>query len=66
VPDHKLTTLASHFGLPHEPSHRALADARATAGLLDILLGRAADRGMSTLCELLAWLNAIETATAVG
>lgn len=66
VPDHKLTTLSSHFGLPHEPRHRALADARATAGLLGILLDRAAGRGMRTLCELLAWLNAIETATAVG
>lgn len=66
VPDHKLGTLARYFGVAHEPSHRALADARATAALLDILLGRAADRGLRTLCQLLAWLDAIEAASAVG
>lgn len=66
VPDHKLTTLTRYFGLAHEPSHRALSDARATAGLLHILTGRAADRGLYTLCDLLAWLDAIEAAAAVG
>ena len=46
VPDHKLATLASHFSCPARPSHRALADARATAevltGLLALLAGRPA------------------------
>jgi DNA polymerase III subunit epsilon len=66
VPDHKLTTLTTHFGLPHEPSHRALSDARATAALLTILLARAAERGLRTLCGLLAWLDVIQAAAAVG
>jgi DNA polymerase III subunit epsilon len=66
VPDHKLTTLTRYFGIAHQPSHRALADARATADLLTILLGRARGRGLHTLCELLAWLDAIQAATAVG
>jgi DNA polymerase III epsilon subunit family exonuclease len=38
VPDHKLATLAGHFGTSADPSHRALADARATAGVLAGLL----------------------------
>ncbi len=36
VPDHKLSTLASHFAATTGPCHRALADARAT---LDVLAG---------------------------
>lgn len=40
VADHKLTTLAAHFGTGSGPSHRALADARATAGVLAGLLSR--------------------------
>ncbi len=38
VPDHKLATLAAHFGTRTGPSHRALADAKATAGVLTGLL----------------------------
>ena len=41
VPDHKLTTLASYFGTETDPCHRALADARATAGVLNGLLSLA-------------------------
>ncbi|MBE3573459.1 MAG: hypothetical protein IMW95_11010, partial [Moorella humiferrea] len=37
LPSHKLGFLAGHFGLHVEPCHRALADARAAAGLLEIL-----------------------------
>jgi DNA polymerase-3 subunit epsilon len=66
VPDHKLGTLARYFGVRDEPCHRALADARATAAVLGILLGRAAGRGFRTLCQLVAWLDALETAAAVG
>jgi DNA polymerase III epsilon subunit family exonuclease len=41
VPDHKLTTLASYFGTGTDPCHRALADAKATAGVLGGLLSLA-------------------------
>ena len=40
VADHKLTTLAAHFGTGTGPFHRALADAQATAGVLAGLLSR--------------------------
>src|SRR6516164_5236350 len=56
VPDCKLATLADYFGAPVQPSHRALADARATATVLGHLLGRLADREVYTLGELAAWL----------
>ena len=57
VPDRKLATLASFFGTPVRPSHRALDDARATAAVLRRLLARLADQaGISTLDELDAWL----------
>jgi DNA polymerase-3 subunit epsilon len=56
VPDCKLRTLADYFGAPVQPSHRALADARATATVLWHLLGRLADREVYTLGELAAWL----------
>jgi DNA polymerase III subunit epsilon len=44
VADHKLATLAGHFGTRTGPCHRALADARATAGVLTGLLAMLADR----------------------
>jgi len=56
VPDCKLGTLASFFGSPAQPSHRALADARATADVLMHLVARLAERGVSTLDELTMWL----------
>jgi DNA polymerase III subunit epsilon len=57
VPDRKLATLASFFGTPVRPSHRALDDARATAAVLGQLLARLAEReGITTLDELDAWL----------
>src|SRR5580698_1192036 len=59
VPDRKLATLASFFGTPVRPSHRALDDARATAVVLGRLLARLAEReGVMTLAELDAWLAA--------
>ncbi len=57
VPDCKLRTLADYFGIPARPSHRALADARATAGVLWQLLLRLADREVHTLGELAVWLD---------
>jgi DNA polymerase-3 subunit epsilon len=52
VPDCKLATLASYFDAPTAPCHRALADARATAAVLDGLLGRLAASGVRTLAEI--------------
>jgi len=49
----KLATLCRHFRTHHEPTHRALPDARATVELLHVLLERAAGMGVSTLAELL-------------
>jgi DNA polymerase-3 subunit epsilon len=60
VPDCKLGTLAAFFGVPVVPSHRALADAQATAAVLTILLNRASDRGIVTFCQLTSWLAELE------
>src|ERR1700683_1778317 len=43
VTDHKLGTLADHFGCRSGPGHRALADATATAGVLAGLLALGED-----------------------
>jgi DNA polymerase III epsilon subunit family exonuclease len=64
VPDCKLRTLAAYFGTPVQPSHRALADARATAAVLGHLLRRLADREVRTLGELTAWLAGREAEAA--
>jgi DNA polymerase-3 subunit epsilon len=56
VPDCKLGTLAEFFGTLVRPSHRALADARATAGILARLIDRLASQGVTTLDELTRWL----------
>jgi DNA polymerase III epsilon subunit family exonuclease len=65
VPDCKLQTLAGFFGTPVQPTHRALADARATAWVLRQLLRRLDDRGITTLAALTPWLEALEAAQAV-
>ena len=54
VPNCRLGTLASRFGLPHQPSHRALDDALATTDLLHVLLERATGLGVTGLDDLLA------------
>jgi DNA polymerase-3 subunit epsilon len=65
VPDRKLATLASFFGTPVRPSHRALDDARATAAVLGRLLARLAERGeVGTLDQLSAWLAARDAEAA--
>jgi DNA polymerase-3 subunit epsilon len=53
VPNCKLGTLASRLRLDHQPSHRALDDALATADLLHVLLERAASFGVTGLDDLL-------------
>lgn len=55
VSDCRLATLARHFRCPHQPTHRALADAEATADLLHGLLelaGRLGVLGLGDLLEL--------------
>lgn len=54
VPNHRLGTLAAALDLPHQPSHRALADALATADLLHVLLERAGGFGVAALDDLLS------------
>ena len=66
VPDCKLRTLADFFRTPVQPSHRALADPRATASVLDHLLRRLDDRGIRTLGELTAWLDARDAEAAAA
>jgi DNA polymerase III subunit epsilon len=55
VPDCKLATLAAYFDTPTAPCHRALADARATAGVLAGLLDVAAHGRPSRARLPLAW-----------
>ena len=50
--NHKLTTLAAHFGATTTPKHRALDDARATVGVLHGLLERLGPMGVHSLEEL--------------
>ena len=54
VPDCRLGTLARRLRLAHQPCHRALDDALATADLLHTLLERAAGLGVLGLDDLLA------------
>lgn len=53
VPNCQLGTLADRMRLPHQPSHRALADALATGDLLHALLERAGNLGVLGLDDLL-------------
>jgi DNA polymerase III subunit epsilon len=59
VPDCKLGTLARFFGARTAPTHRALADARATADVLGWLIRRLAHRGIRTLNQLSAWPDVV-------
>jgi DNA polymerase III subunit epsilon len=54
VPNLRLGTLARCLRLPHQPTHRALDDVLATAGLLHVLLERAGTFGILGLDDLLA------------
>jgi DNA polymerase III subunit epsilon len=59
VPDCKLGTLAGFFRARTAPSHRALADARATADVLGWLIRRLTHHGILTLDELRAWPDVV-------
>lgn len=52
APNRKLATLARHFRTGEEPCHRALADARATVGVLHGLFERLGAYGVDALEEL--------------
>jgi DNA polymerase-3 subunit epsilon len=54
APSVRLGALARHFGTATQPSHRALADARATVEVLHRLLERVGNLGVQSLEELLA------------
>jgi DNA polymerase-3 subunit epsilon len=54
VPNMRLGTLARFFDAPVDPTHRALADARATAHVLRACIGRMHDSGRHELSDLLA------------
>ena len=54
MPNCRLGTLATRLRLAHQPTHRALDDALATADLLHALLERAAGLGVLGLDDLLA------------
>ncbi len=47
-----LASLAHLLGVPTEPCHRALPDARATAEILVVLIGLAQERGARTVSDL--------------
>jgi DNA polymerase III subunit epsilon len=59
VPDCKLGTLAGFFRARTAPSHRALADARATADVLGWLIRRLTHHGIRTLDQLRAWPDVV-------
>ncbi|QVQ54699.1 DEDD exonuclease domain-containing protein [Spiractinospora alimapuensis] len=52
IPNHKLATLARFFGTDPQPTHRALADTRATVEVFHALLERIGAFGVDTLEEL--------------
>lgn len=54
TPNFKLGTLARHLRVPTSPSHRAFADAEATAQVFHSLLERAATLGVLGLDDLVA------------
>ena len=55
VRNHRLGTLATHFRTRTDPTHRALADARATVEVFHSMLERAGTYGVMTLEDLLAF-----------
>jgi DNA polymerase-3 subunit epsilon len=62
APNCKLSTLARVFRTDTEPCHRALADARATVGVLHGLLERLGGLGVRSLEELLAFSDRVPEA----
>jgi len=63
APNRKLHTLATLFGSPTEPDHRALNDARATVHVLHALLGRVGTLGVTTLAQLQSYSATVPEST---
>lgn len=61
VTNHKLATLARHFGSPTTPDHRALTDARATVDVLHGLIARIGNLGVHTLEDLKEFTRRVPT-----
>jgi DNA polymerase III subunit epsilon len=64
VPDCKLGTLAGFFRARTTPSHRALADARATTDVLGWLIRRLTHHGIRTLDQLRHWPDVVVSPSA--
>lgn len=62
TPDCKLATLARYFGAQIQPTHRALADARATVDVLHALIGRLGTLGVHSLPELHSFTRQVSAA----
>jgi DNA polymerase-3 subunit epsilon len=62
APNVKLATLARVFRTTVQPSHRALADARATVEVLHGILERLGNRGVHTLADLSEWQHQVTPA----
>lgn len=62
APNVKLATLARVFRSSVEPSHRALADARATVDVLHGVLERLGNRGVRSLADLEEWQHRVTPA----
>ncbi|WP_234361952.1 DEDD exonuclease domain-containing protein [Plantactinospora sp. BB1] len=59
VPNRKLGTLAAYFRTPHQPSHRALADAKATVDVLHGLIARLGGHRVETLGDAIEFAKAV-------
>jgi DNA polymerase-3 subunit epsilon len=62
VPNCKLATLAQFFHAEVQPTHRALADARATVDVLHALIARLGSVGVHSLPELRAFTSQVTDA----
>ncbi len=58
LPNYRLGTVAEALGAPVSACHRALADARATAHVFRVLVGRLQEQGVTRLKEARAFLGA--------
>ncbi|MGI5214005.1 DEDD exonuclease domain-containing protein [Plantactinospora sp. CA-290183] len=59
VPNRKLGTLAAYFRTPHQPTHRALDDAKATVDVLHGLIARLGGHRVETLGDAIEFAKAI-------
>lgn len=59
VRDRKLATLAAFFRTPNRPTHRALADARATVDVLHGLIDRLGSYDVQTLGDVFEFVKAV-------